>query len=165
MAHLAGQLLHTSMVSSEFINASTSLIAVCSSSSVSPAFPTTAFRVFLATLTCDSNTPPKGDPSGGFQFYLILPLEALSAICSWSIARTSSLSSLSAPTKFVPLSLVTSSGLPLVATIRLNAFRKYLVLNEHAISKCTTLVAEHVNRDKYLLAETLRVILVVKGPA
>ena len=73
--------------------------------------------------------------------------------------------SLSAPTKFVSLSLVTSSGLPLVATIRLNAFRKSVVLNEHAISRCTALVAEHVNRHKYLLSETLRVILVVKGPA
>ena len=69
----------------EFINASTSLIAVCSSSSVSPAFPTTTFRVFFATLTSDSNTPPKCDPSRGFQFHLS-PLSAtLPAICSWSI--------------------------------------------------------------------------------
>ena len=149
----------------EFINASTSLIAVCSSSSVSPAFPTIAFRVFLTTLTSDSNTPPKCDPSREFQFHLSPLLATLPTICSWSIAWTSSLSSLSAPTKFVSLSLVTSSGLPLVATIQLNAYRKSVVLNEHAISRCTALVAEHVNRHKYLSAETLRVILVVKGLA
>ena len=43
-----------------------------------------------------------------------------------------------------------------------------MVLNEHAISKCTALAAEHVNKHKYLSAETLgnsQVILVVKGPA
>ena len=79
----------------EFINASTSLIAVCSSSSVSLAFPTIAFRVFLTTLTSDSNTPPKCDPSRGFQFHLIPLLATLPAICSWSIVWTSSLSSLS----------------------------------------------------------------------
>ena len=134
----------------EFINTSTFLKAVCSSSSVSPAFPTIAFRVFLASLTSDSNTPPKYDPSGGFLSHLIPLLTTLPVIYSWSIAWTSSLSSLSAPTKFVPLSLVTSSGLALVATIRLNAFRKSVVLNEHAISRCTALVAEHVNRHKYL---------------
>ena len=58
---------------------------------------------------------------------------------------------------------VKSSGLALVATIRINAFRKSVVLNEHAFSECTALVAEHVNSHKYLLAETLS--LVVKSPA
>lgn len=54
-----------------------------------------------------------------------------------------------------------------MATIQLNAFRKSVVLNEKATSKCTALVVvvEHVNRHKYLLADTLCVILVVKGPA
>ena len=46
-----------------------------------------------------------------------------------------------------------------------NAFRISVVLNEPAISKCTALVAEPVNRHKYLIAENLRVVLVVKGPA
>ena len=46
---------------------------------------------------------------------------------------------------------------------------EYVVLNrffnENAISKCTTLVAEHVIRYKFILADTLRVILVLKGQA
>ena len=42
-----------------------------------------------------------------------------------------------------------------MATIRLNAFRKSVVLNEHAFSKYSALVAEHVNRHKYLLAYLL----------
>ena len=75
---------------------------------------------FLATLISDSNTPPKCDPSGGFQLHLIPSLAVLSAVCSRSIGRTSSVSSLFTPTRFVPLSLVTSSSLPLVATIRPN---------------------------------------------
>ena len=66
----------------KFINASTSLIAVCSSSLVSPAFPTIAFRVSLATFTIDSNTPPKCDPSRGFRLHLIPLLATLLAICS-----------------------------------------------------------------------------------
>ena len=49
-----------------------------------------------------------------------------------------------------------------MATIRLNAFRKSVVLNVHAFVQYTALVAEDVNRHKYLLAETLRV---VKGSA
>ena len=38
-----------------------------------------------------------------------------------------------------------------------------MVLNENAISKFTALVADHVNKHKYQLPETRRVILVVKG--
>ena len=42
-----------------------------------------------------------------------------------------------------------------MATIQLNTFRKSVVLNEHAISRCTALAAEHINRHKYLLANSL----------
>ena len=124
-----------------------------------------AFKDFLATLISDSKTPLKGEPSGGFQFHFIPLLALSSTIFSWWIDWISSLSSLSAATKLLLLSLVTSYGLPLMATIQLNAFRKSVVLNEKATSKCTALVVEHVNRHKYLLADTLCVILVVKGPA
>ena len=66
--------------------------------------------------------------------------------------------------KFVPLWLVTSSGLSLVAT-QAKRIHEYVVLNENAISKCTALVAEHVNRHKHITADILRVILLLKGPA
>ena len=120
------------------------------------------FKDFLATLISDSKTPLKGEPSGGFQFHFI---PFYSILFSWWIDWISSLSSLSAATKLLLLSLVTSYGLPFMATIQLNAFRKSVVLNEKATSKYTALVVEHVNRHKYLLADTLCVILVVKGPA
>ena len=68
-----------------FIRPSTSLKTVCSSSSFSPGFPTVAFRVFLATLISDSNTPPKCEPSGGFEFHLISLFAASSVILSRSI--------------------------------------------------------------------------------
>ena len=42
---------------------------------------------------------------------------------------------------------------------------QYVVLNENAISKCTALVIEHVISHKYILADILRLILVLKGPA
>ena len=42
---------------------------------------------------------------------------------------------------------------------------EYVVLNENAISKCTALVTEHVISHKYILADILRVMLVLKGPA
>ena len=93
----------------EFIKAS-ALIEVCTPSLVSSAFPTVAFRIFLATWISDSETPQ------WTQFYLIPLLAAFSATRSWLIAWTSSLISLLPLSKFVPLWLVTSSGLPLVAT-------------------------------------------------
>ena len=60
-----------------FFRSFTSLKTVCSSSSVSPAFPTIAFRVFLATLITLI--------SGGFQFHLMPLFAASSVILSRSI--------------------------------------------------------------------------------
>ena len=55
--------------------------------------------------------------------------------------------SLSVPTKFVPLSLITSFGPPPAATTRLNAFLKSVVLCGNAISRWTDLVAAQVKRQ------------------
>ena len=59
---------------------------------------------------------------------------------------------------------VRSPSGPLVVTMRLDAFRKSVVLNELAISKFTALVAEHVKRQTFL-AGSLRVILLVRNSA
>ena len=127
-----GQLLHTSMVSSlsslfYFFFSSLQFFVA----SVSPAFPTVTFRVFLATLTCDSNTPLKWDPSRGFQFHLIPLLGVLSSICTWSLCfkKFSELSLRSYKVcLIITCDFVRSSSGPLVATIRLDAFRKSVPL-------------------------------------
>ena len=120
--------------------------------SVSPAFPTVTFRVFLATLTCDSNTPLKWDPSRGFQFHLIPLLGVLSSIYTWSLCfkKFSELSLRSYKVcLIIACDFVRSSSSSLVATRRLDAARKSVVLNELANSKCTVLVAEHAKRHRY----------------
>lgn len=89
--------------------------------------------------------------SNSILFHFIPLLALSSTIFSWWIDWISSLSSLSAATKLLLLSLETSYGLPLMATIQLNAFRKSVVLNEKATSKYTALVVEQVSLGRYSL--------------
>ena len=104
-----------------------------------------------------TNTP-QSNPCGGFQFYLIPLLASFSAIRSWLNPWTSSLISLLAPLKVCTI-MACDFFQPSPSSSWLNEFTKYVVLNENAISKCTALVVEHVNRHKYIIADTLRVIL------
>ena len=103
-------------------------------------------------------------PAGGFQFYLISLLASLSAILSWLIAWTSSLISLFAPLKVCTI-MACDFFRPFPSGLLAKRIHEYVVLNENAISKCTALVAEHVNRHKHITADILRVILLLKGSA
>ena len=69
------------------------------------------------------------------------------------------------PTKLVPLSHTTSSGKPRRDAIRKNAFRNESVSRLNATSRCTALVAKHVNRQRYPFWRVLPLpCLVIKGP-
>ena len=69
------------------------------------------------------------------------------------------------PTKLVRLSHTTSSGKPRRDAIRKNAFRNESVSRLNATSRCTALVAKHVNRQRYLFWWVWPLpCLVIKGP-
>ena len=63
------------------------------------------FRAFYAYLTSLSQTPPKWGAEGGLKNHWILSCDKVSKILAWSSPSRHSVSSRSAPTKLVPLSL------------------------------------------------------------
>ena len=83
----------------------------------------------------DNISNPQIGAAVGFHFQLILLLEVIRCILSWSIAETRSRSSLDALTKFVPLSLNIFCGHPLRAVILSKASRNASVSKDEAISK------------------------------
>ena len=116
----------------EFNSASAPMKLVMSSTSLTSAFLRMAFRDRFALLTRLSCAPPKWGAAGGLNRHRMPFSEVLCRIVSWLRAFTRSLSSLSAPTKFVPLSVVTSSGSPRRLGIRKKAFRNPSVLRSYA---------------------------------
>ena len=68
---------------------------------------------------------------------------------------TKSRISFTAPTKLVPLSLVTSDGTPRRLVKRVKQFRKLSVSSAQAISKWIALVARHVNKHNHRFCRCL----------
>ena len=142
---------------------STILIVVERTSSVTDLFPNTAYIAFLQLLTNRSPTPPKWGAAGGLNFHLIPRWIRCSSIPSLFHAATYSANSLSAPTKFVPLSLTIVFGLPLRAINLIIALRQLSVSNLGTTSICTALIVRQVKRQHHRFS-FLRPIFTMKGP-
>ena len=135
----------------ELSKLSTHVKQVCSSLSVTSASCKMAEIARFAALIIDSNTPPKCGAAGGFQSHSTPLFAVVRRICSWSSSATNSRISLSASTKFDPLSLTIFLGQPLLAAILVNAFMKLPVSREVAISRWLHRVCKQTKRHRYRL--------------
>ena len=119
---------------------------------------------FLAAFTITSWAPPKCGALCGLNLYV----SSSSAVLLWRCRRSNCLASFSlmAPTKFVPLSLITSLGTPRRPVKRAKVFKNVSVSSPQAISKCTARVSKQVKRHSHLFCRGFpRPWTVYKGSA
>ena len=100
-----------------------------------------------------SHTPPKCDAWGGLKIHFVALSCKYWATGPCSTNDTSILSSLDAPTKFVPLSLLKMETGPRIAIKRLRALMKEALESSSITSMCTPLVtkAREKNSPSFLV--------------
>ena len=108
--------------------------------------PSIAYIAFLQLLASFSHTAPKCGAAGGLNFHLIPCLVRCSSIFSLLQAAIYSANSLSAPMKFVPLSLIIFTGLPLRAMNCIIGFRQQSLSGFGTITICIARTVRHVKR-------------------
>ena len=128
---------------------------VCSASSFKlyPCVFRRAFRMLLAVLICRFHTPRMRLAVGGFLIDVNQSVPCLCRYCDiwlWSISWKAFWSSLTAPTKLVPLSDLISWMLPCLPINLLNESIKESVSNEYAISMGIARLHKQVNITPYL---------------
>ena len=128
---------------------STSHMIVCRQSSFTACSFNRELRILRTVRICLSQTPPWWEAAGLLNIHLIpLGWKAFS-ILSLSSCWTASLNSLSAATKFVPLSLRMTVTCPLLQVKRRIALMQESVSRLSATSICTALRARQVNNTPY----------------
>ena len=100
--------------------------------------PSTAYIVFLQLLTGLSNTPAKCGPAGGLNFHLIHCTNKCFSRRSLFHAAMYSANSFPTTMKFVPLSIIIFTCLPLRTMKSIFAFREQSMSSFGTISICTT---------------------------
>ena len=147
-----------------FIIPSTSHSRVSSLSSSNECSGSMVRSIFRADRICLSQAPPMCDAAGGLNTHSISRCRHIRRrIGSLFSCLTALRSSLSAPTKFVPLSDLICFGFPQRAMNQTSALMKELVSREVSLSMCTALITRHVNIHPYLFS-WLRPLLTRKEP-
>lgn len=120
-------------------------------------------RIFFTDWFSRSQQPPKCGAPGGLNFHVssVSVNSSINVVSSTSFQA--SLSSRSAPTKFVSRSLRISVGLPRRAMNRRTAIMHDDVVSVCATSKCTARVVRQVNNTPHLFS-LRRPIATVSGP-
>lgn len=146
----------------QFMHASIWHNSVCNSLKVKDIPLTTLVRWNLTLFTALYHTPPKCGDAGGLNLQVI-PSDARQP----STLLTYTASSLRALTKFVPLSLQTMFGLPLLDMNLLNAAKNALVVKSSTASMWTALVENQTNISIHAFLPGLPRIplLMISGPA
>ena len=116
-----------------------------------------AAKTDFTVLTCLSHTPPLCGALGG------LKMNLHSSKVLWSLGSMSLLNSLSAPTKFVPLSQNMLLTGPLMDVKQRRPLIKQSVVRSSSISMCTALEHRQVMRSPYRFA-SFRPFFTVMGP-
>ena len=120
-------------------------------------------RILLVVRICRSQIPSMSLPAGGLNVQSTCCWRSFSVILLWSISSMASRSSLVAPTKLVPLSVLISSAEPRRAIKRRSVFRNESVSSELATSIWTALLTRYVNSAPYRF-RSLRPSFVTYGP-
>ena len=136
-----------------------SSFSICSWSKAS----SKACITFLTVRIHRSQIPPWCDAVGGLKIHLMSLNSSNWWILSWFQSLTQLRNSFSPLTKFPPLSDLISSGLPLLATNRLKAFKKESVTRLGATSIWIARTVRHVNITPYLFTK-LRPRRILNGP-
>ena len=110
------------------------------------------YIAFLLLLANRSHSPTKWSAAGGLNFHLIPLWIRCSLILTLYHAAMYSANSLSAPAKFVPLSLKSVIGLPLRALNLRIALRQLSVSKFGTNSICTALIVRPVKRQQHRMS-------------
>ena len=142
---------------------STTHIVVLNTSSPSLRLSKISIMTFLQLWPCLSQIPPKWGAPGGLNFQTIFFCANSLSIFALSHSFMNAFSSLAAPTRFVPLSLLMVFGQPRLAMNPVTAARHNSVSNDCTTLMCTDLVLKQVKRQHHIFLVRRR-NLTSKGP-